>query len=116
MRLDQGEELHPELRPELRSAEGQRLNAARAEFRAEWQAKVDRKRQQAAWSLRVANALDVWAVVPAVYGMVALLSNVGVLNASAPMAIVLLVAWGVRRRAEHLERELQEMGFSETAK
>jgi hypothetical protein len=49
MRLDQGEELHtePELRPEIRSAEGERLDAARAEFRAEWQAKIDRKRQQA---------------------------------------------------------------------
>lgn len=37
--------------------QGQRLDAARATFRAEWQARVDRKRQQAARLRRFAEAI-----------------------------------------------------------
>jgi hypothetical protein len=39
--------LHP---AEIRSAGGSRLDDARAEFRAAWQTKVERKRRQAEWA------------------------------------------------------------------
>jgi len=134
MRLDQGKELHaaPELRPVIRSAEGQRLDDARAEFRAEWQAKVDRKRQQAKRAMRVAIAIK-WAAGGITFGgimigvflgaktaatagylvsqgmVVVICAAVASLFAMLPILLALLCSWIFRSHAERLEREATEL-------
>lgn len=135
MQLDQGEELHaePELRPVSRSAEGERLDAARAEFRAEWQAKIDRKRGEVERArrreARCENFCD-WIYLRGLVfgggigGLVGLLyrSLFGaiVFAAAGALAVGVIVvpllvlgmackAW-FGARAQRLEQELRELG------
>lgn len=106
---------------------GPRLDDARAEFRAEWQTKIEQKRQQAerAWQIQlrswnVRNYL--YRVTLAMFFFVWLAGSIGVLT-SLPSICLLVGAlvigalgfgsscseWFWRKHAERLEREVREL-------
>lgn len=118
-----------------RNIHGESLDDARAEFRAKWQAKIDRKRQEAGearrraeWLARTKDVVSyhvplIGAVLGLIVGLVITLDNaaagpvlLGVLfGFYAGKAIVLPLptvarSWG--KRVERLERELRELELS----
>lgn len=115
-----------------RNVHGESLDDARAEFRAKWQAKIDRKRQEAGearrraeWLARTKDVVTyhvplIGAVLGLIVGLVITLDNaaagpvlLGVLfgfYAGKAIVLPLLAAsryWG--KRADRLERELREL-------
>jgi len=120
-------------RPRKQSAEGQRLDAARAEFRAGWQAKLDRKREQAIqarwcedrWLASQGKILVGGSGVGAAFGLIVTAASARPLE-SIPFCLVIGIVGGLilalpllfsavvatansRMRAERLEREVREM-------
>lgn len=116
----------------LQDEQVQRLDDARAEFRAEWQAKLDRKRQQAKRALGHAGDFKVLAELMAVAGAICGLFVGGVIGggtghpvvtviiavfatllglglALVPAALLRVCGGICRRRGERLEREVREM-------
>lgn len=130
-----GVQLHaePELHPvEAQSAEGQRLDDARAEFRAEWQAKLQAKREGAEHARRAEDLgiaaqwklLAGGAGVGAALGLLIAVCSGSLANVPfglvtgilagvimiLPLEVVVLAATaGACMRAERLEREVREM-------
>lgn len=110
----------------------QRLDDARAEFRVEWQAKLDRKRQQAKRALGHAGDLKVLAELMAGGGAICGLFVGAVIGGGTghPVVAVIIAVFGTllglglalvpvallrvcggicRRRGERLEREAHEL-------
>jgi len=136
-----GLQLHPQPelscgqhRAEIRSDEGQRLDNARAEFRAAWRAKVERKRQQARTAVNSFAHLRFWAkaslmgftsfggVLGCIAGMRSgalsevLIMTVGGAAFGSTLAlllasILLVCAWLCGRCAEQLELEARVLKY-----
>lgn len=130
---DRCREVVPLLAPTgKRNAHGQSLDDAREAFRSEWQAKVERKRRQAAWATLMAvnfqRAAGLTAVgtialsvhrlyseaihpydLPAMMELVLIGAILGVGLALPLAAVVGLCAWPFRRWARRLEREARKM-------
>lgn len=101
-----------------REEQGQRLEHARAEFRARWEAKLDRKRQLAerAWaraehlerrSYRIGLPGPLPGLLGAIWSLLIWLCFVMPVDAA-----IRGCAWLYRKRAERLWREIRELGRS----
>lgn len=116
-----------------RNAHGQSLDDARAAFRAEWQAKIDRKREQAERAKRTAVLLlerVAELIVVGTTGFGVLLgcligfqrrdlatgltmsfhaATIGVLLSVVLVGVTMLSSWFCRYQAERLEQEAREL-------
>lgn len=123
MPIDRGEELEgPLTAPEqdivIRNVHGQSLDDARQAFRAEWQAKVDRKRQQAVRARLKAEHFEhsvgelvIWRANCGVAGTV--FSSLMCCYISIRVWLALGCAAVYQKRAQRLEQEARVMGFRE---
>lgn len=123
MPIDASEELEgPLIAPEqdvvTRNVHGQSLDDARQAFRAEWQAKVDRKRQQAVRARlkaehfeRSVGELVIWRANCGVAGT--LFSSLMCCFISSRVWLALGGAAINRKRAQRLEQEARALGYRE---